>query len=73
MTTAEDRIITTSARTITVAYPVAWDKAFAWRHLLAHPPAGVRQPRGRSHCQLWTKAHTADAWTWTASVAGGTP
>jgi hypothetical protein len=51
---------------VLVSYPSAWSKQFAWRHLLAHPPEGVRQPLRQSHTQRWAKAHTADAWVWRA-------
>ena len=64
-----DRTITRDGHTLAVAYPVAWDRSFAWRHLLAHPPEGVRQPRRQSHRQLWAKAHTANAWVWTTTLA----
>lgn len=53
-----------------VAYPTSVSKADAWRHLLAHPPAGVRQPKGQSHRQLWAKAHAAGVLAW---KTGGAP
>jgi len=61
-----DRTITRDGASVLVSYPASWDRSFAWRHLLAHPPEGVRQPLRQSHTQRWAKAHTADAWVWRA-------
>lgn len=63
------RTITRDGADVLVSYPLAWDKSYAWRHLLAHPPANVQQPRRQSHTQRWTKAHTAEAWAWRAPAA----
>jgi hypothetical protein len=62
------RTITRDGASVLVSYPASWDRSFAWRHLLANPPEGVRQPRRQSHRQLWTKAHTSSAWAWRAPV-----
>lgn len=70
---ANTRTITRDGNYLVASYPVAWDKAFAWRHLLANPPEGMRQPRIRGNCQPWAKAHTADAWVWRASAADESP
>jgi len=70
---ANARTITRDGDYLVVSYPVAWDKSFAWRHLLANLPAGMRQPRLRGNCQPWAKAHTADAWVWRTSAADESP
>ena len=68
MTEGTARTITREGAAVLVSYPVTWAKSFAWRHLLAHPPDGVRQPQRQSHQQLWSKAHTANAWAWKATA-----
>lgn len=73
MTAPALRTITRDGNYLVVSYPVAWDKSFAWRHLLANLPVGMRQPRIRGNCQPWTKAHTADAWVWRTPAADESP